>query len=488
MLKEIEKAIELKRLPALSFDRVSSHGQKDGFSLDNQSQSATSYAERSGLHIVQSFHVVESSWRTQKRKVFKAMIATAQEYGVKHLIFKSIDRMSRNFHDLALIMDMIEDGYTVHFYESNKKINKQSTHSDKMIIGIEASVAKHHSDKISHDIRDMNTRKAERGIAPGRTRPGYRYENKQYYIDDKYNFQYIFDTFDSGNYSILEYCKHLNDRGIKAPSGGPWTKTSLHKLLINEFYAGNFTFENRTHEDVHPAYFTMDRFSERLVKLSDKSKTKRGGEFLLKGFAKHGYWILTGEIKKGKYVYYTSRTASVTYREQDILKSIDSIIEGIRFNEGFADELKQMTKEILDERTRSSSADLSGINTQISALRNKKIKILDAFADDSASQEDVKLFIQDCNSKISFLEQQKKSLDIDTDKFYLTVVDVIDAIRNFPAIYSMCSYQDKIKLLKEYASHIDAEKPSLVWKRPFSYILNSVRMCPTMHARRDSNP
>jgi len=163
LFQAVDQAITEGKAPALSFDRVSTLDQQQhGYSLQNQTASAESYAERCNLQIIRAFTIAESSWKSRKRPEFKKMISTARQYKIKHLVFKCVDRMSRNFHDLALIMDLIDqEGFTVHFYEGGgKKIDGSSTYADKMIIGVEASVAKNWSDKISYEVKLSNEYKA----------------------------------------------------------------------------------------------------------------------------------------------------------------------------------------------------------------------------------------------------------------------------------------------------------------------------------------
>ena len=138
-------------MPALAFERVSSAKQEHGYFLEIQHENADRYAQMNNLHIVHSFQIAESSWKHGKRKAFQQMLTTASEYNIHNLIFRCVDRIGRNYHDLAKVMDLIEqEGYIIHFFEgAGDRIHKGSTYAEKMIIGVKMAFAKQHSDKIS---------------------------------------------------------------------------------------------------------------------------------------------------------------------------------------------------------------------------------------------------------------------------------------------------------------------------------------------------
>ncbi len=505
LFKKIDEVSSAGKTPALSFDRVSTlEQQQKGYSLENQTASAEGYADRNNLAIIESFTIAESSWKSRKRPEFKKMILTARQYKIKHLIFKCVDRMSRNFHDLALIMDLIDqEGYTIHFYEGGgKKIDQNSTYADKMIIGVEASVAKNWSDKISYEVKLANEYKASKGIAPGPSRPGYYWDKKakKFEIDTETHEKYcmIFDTFDKNTYSLQTYCDYLNDRGIRTNNGHLWKKNNLHKLLTNIFYTGNFEFNGEVLPGTHEPYFDMNRYKDRIIKLNCNYTTKRGRNFLLKSFVRVDNYSLTGENKKEQFTYYTNRRLKISFREEEILKALDDFVEGIRFNESFAESLKEMTREIIDEKNREFTGNTTSIRIQIDDLQAKKVIIMKEFAEDELDREAVSMVMNEYNGRIRHLKEQLDNLDKDTDSFYMKVADVIDSMREFPITYAKISnHADKVALAKKFMTHLNITKEGMQahWLHPFKYIFDVlrfkdvpvVRKRPPMHAREDSN-
>lgn len=240
----IQQAIKAGLTPALAYDRISDEVQADGISLSYQKDGAREYARQRRLFIVRHFTVVESASK-QGRKVFAEMLDLAQRLGIKHLVFKNTDRMSRNYHDLARIESLIEkQGFEVHLYQTQIIINKNSSYNDRFLIGIQLAVAKHLSDKISQDVREHNQYKSRQGIAPGPSPIGYKYDRKaKHHVidpDREQEIRYIFDEFDSGRYTLDELVLHLNERGLRTHRNEAWRKSNLHHLLTNPFYCGEF--------------------------------------------------------------------------------------------------------------------------------------------------------------------------------------------------------------------------------------------------------
>ena len=101
------------------FDRVSTLEQEmTGLSLEFQGDYAVTYAKNNNLIPVKIFSISETAYVKDKRKQFNEMLRLAKELEIKHIIFKHPNRLSRNFHDLLQIQELIEnDGLHLHFWE-----------------------------------------------------------------------------------------------------------------------------------------------------------------------------------------------------------------------------------------------------------------------------------------------------------------------------------------------------------------------------------
>ncbi|MGL6014662.1 MAG: recombinase family protein, partial [Selenomonadaceae bacterium] len=398
ILNKISYSLQAGKTPALAYDRISSEGQTEGMSLSYQEDSARRYADYMKLDIIHTFAVVESA-RKEGRKTFNAMVDTALACGIKHIIFKNTDRMSRNYSDLVRLEKLIDnEGFNIHFYQNNRIINKESNHNDRFILGIELAVAKHISDKISHDIKESCKFKAKSGIAPCPCPYGYSYDmkKKRFIINLKMEpvVRQFFDEFDNGEFSLEEYCRHLNSCGIGTPKGfSQWRKQDLHRVLTNPFYHGEFRYKGTIWEGTQEKYYDKKRYMDRITKLKEGGngrETKH--DFALNGLLRCGCgYAFYGAHVKNKYIYYIHNCPTagkqVSIMEGKAIKSIGLAVSGYLLDDATATALKEVFALTISEKSENIKNELSGMTRQISEIRTKKKRLFDLYADEGIDRE-----------------------------------------------------------------------------------------------------
>ncbi len=486
IVQGLKQAYEEGKTPAFAYDRVSTVEQTSGMSLEYQSQGALKYAKSMNLFLVYSFSVAESASK-EGRRIFNEMIDIAFKYDVKNLIFKSTDRMSRNYRDLARIMDLVENhGVTIHYYQTNKSINRESTHDEKFMIGIEQAVAKHLSDKISHDIRAVNRYKVQQGIYPGRCPYGYVYnrEIKRFVIEknSEYILRFIFDEYDGGSYSLNRFCDLLNEKGLIAKQGGKWSKSSLEKILKNPFYHGEFIHRGNLYGGTQEIYYEKDRYVDRQKKLHESFNIigHNNKDAVLQKFVRCECGkYMSPDIKKKRYLYYVHKCANQQNRQVSILESdlfarIDLTVEQCRFSPGFAEFLRMLFEKTLQESSKDVRRDLLVIRRKISSLEVKKDRLYNLFLeDDYFSRDDLKRKLENFDREIKSLKQHQKSLGIDAEKVRVEVAHVISAFRDFPGRYAGSDRLRKAAILREMADGavFSPDGVEISWKKPFSFFM-----------------
>ncbi len=486
----IEKGLEMSRglslPPAFAYDRVSTAEQADGLSLEYQSQGAAKYAQEHDLHIAHYFTIAESASK-EGRRVFNEMIDMALRFDVKHLIFKSTDRMSRNYQDLARIIDLIErHDFAIHFYQTNKVITRESSHDEKFIIGIEQAVAKHLSDKISHDIRNVNKYKVQKGIYCGQAPYGYKYDRsqKRFVIDKntEYILRFIFDEFDTGKYSIETLRELLNRKRIAAAKGGEWSKSSVYQTLKNPFYHGEFIHDGKLMQGNHETYYDRERFEERMkrMKLSCVTSRNRNHAALLqKMMMCECGKIMTPDLKKRKYLYYVHKCSHKGMRQSSIAEShlltlIEKKIHGIRIFPESSDMMKTLFGNTIVNHKKERNSEIIGQRRRLSGLELKKNRLYDLYSEDeNFSRDDLKRKLLEIDRSIVSLKSYLASLEGDQKQATLEVEDIIATFLGLRNVYKTSKDEKKARILKEMAESIIVNKNSLAinWKKPFSYFM-----------------
>ena len=365
IVENLRKAQQQGMIPVFVLVRESTKDQKEkGHSPEIQTKEAIAYADNNKFYIVHLFSVAESAWENQIRKIFHQMIELSKKYHVHNLMFMNTDRMTRGLDHWLLVKKLIfENNYTIHLWQLHKSINKLSSPDDLFLIELQVLLAARESSTTSSRVkRDVNYR-IEHGIAPGPSPLGYKYIKKDPYDETKKRghvrdadkadlILHIFDIYDNKKLNLRQLRDKLNDDGIKSPKGYKWSAPFLRELLINPFYAGYFHYKRnreKLYKGIHEPYITLESWEERVKRMSDKNRSKRrpsGQEFPFSGLLRCGKCkrMLTGEMKKGKFMYWLHLHDGLDrtrLRQNDIISKIDDAISEISLNPNFEEKLMQ---------------------------------------------------------------------------------------------------------------------------------------------------
>ena len=245
---EIEAAkksgLALNRL-AFSYARVSTAEQESkGNSKEDQKENAQAYAEEQGLTIIHTFSVTESAFN-ENRIGFNSMLEMAKMYSIQHIIFKNIDRLSRNDVDWPKCKKLAREyDLNIHLYELNKVFNASSTAEDEMFLDSTSNYAKFWSNKISQGVKRSYRNKVKRNQAT-RAPMGYIWDESQknWIFDPEYKhiIDEIMNAYDNKEYTGAKIASLLNAKGYETkPKQGKFHKSTVFGILKNPFYTGYF--------------------------------------------------------------------------------------------------------------------------------------------------------------------------------------------------------------------------------------------------------
>ncbi len=479
----LQEAAALGREPAFLFDRVSHIRQKDGISLEYQLENGNYYVDRNQLHIVCTFMIIESAYK-ENRKYFNTALDLAEKYNVKNLVFKNPDRLSRNILHLNRITSMIENGgFVFHFYETGQKIFRDCHYDDKVMFYQFIVWNQRHSMKLSYDMKRVYQYKASKGIPFFRPPVGYIYslETKSPAIDPEreQDLRFIFNEFDTFQYSLDDFAALLNAKGITATGGNPWTKGNIHRLLRNPFYHGEFNLKGIQYHGTYPIYYDRTRYNRRMEYMSIRyvGKAKYNRSYSMAGLLRCGICgrILTGDTKKDKYIYYVHKCtgAGSNYKEAYLHDMIDAAIVGVAFTADFAEMLKSLFANAIEEKNKYQESDVVRIAREISHLEKEQDKLVRLYRKSSIDAKVLERNINDINKQIEVLEKQRSLMRVDKNGFITHVAGVIDNLQDLPEIYEYSSRKDRVKLICSMADRVIVYSASveIIWKQPFSFIL-----------------
>jgi len=109
---------------------------------------------------------------------------------------------------------------------------------------------------------------------------------------------------------------------------------------MNTFYIGMFNWSEQTYRGTHPTFITQELYAQVQDELAGHNRPKYGKrEIAFRGLltCAHDDCTVSGEIKKGKYVYYHCSHGRgpcdlPNFREQEIQERLGQVLKDIQIH------------------------------------------------------------------------------------------------------------------------------------------------------------
>lgn len=288
---------------AVAYLRVSSKEQKlEGYSIPAQQRLLADFARTHQMKIVEVFEDDETA-KSAGRSGFGKMIEFLQaNKDVEAILVEKTDRLYRNFKDYVIIDDL---GLTVYLVKENEIIGRDASSHQKLIHGIKVLMAKNYVDNLSEEARKGLNQKADSGIYPGSNlllgyKLGKRDSKSIPIVDENTKGVAIrmFELYATGTYSLLSLRKKLIDDGL-IHSGRlagylrvkTITKSTMHRLLRNPFYYGDFLWNDKRYHGTHRPLVTKELWDKVQANLNHFEKKEMLSKHKALPFAFKGLFI-----------------------------------------------------------------------------------------------------------------------------------------------------------------------------------------------------
>ena len=216
------------------------------------------------------------------RPEFDEMIALLKKAPAQYvLIVEKTDRIYRNFRDYVTLDDLAQAGLEIHLVKENVVLSRDSRSSDKFVHGIKVLMAKNYIDNLSEETRKGLTQKAEEGMWPSHAPLGFRNS-----VRDKRKFMEpdpemgpavvrTFEAMGTGLYSLEEGVRLAKANGLRfRKSQHPLPKSSLHQMLRNPVYMGEFDWAGKPYRGTYEPLISRELW-ERVQSVLDRRFEKR---------------------------------------------------------------------------------------------------------------------------------------------------------------------------------------------------------------------
>lgn len=221
------------------------------------------YAAVHGLRLEQEYVDVETAKQTG-RIGFADMVAYFQKRpSVRVLLVEKTDRLYRNLKDWVMLDDLDVE---IHLVKEGAVLSRDSRSSEKFMHGIKVLMAKNYIDNLSEETRKGMLEKAEQGLWPSAAPLGYRNAdgaNGKRVIEPDTDVapqvMKLFEWYAAGGLALRDLTKKAREAGFSyRKSGKPVPTSTVHKILRNRLYMGEFGSNGRLYQGSHQPLVTRE--------------------------------------------------------------------------------------------------------------------------------------------------------------------------------------------------------------------------------------
>ncbi|MBQ4124126.1 recombinase family protein, partial [bacterium] len=317
-------------------------------------------------------------------------IANPKKYDVEHAILLVAN--SKYFNNETLDFPLLKDARNLHRKNYTKKLEKRlqdvilcvngvtnanvnitfpkdmftTENRFSAVVSIKDFAEHCDVENAKFEVKHMNEirkegllARAKTGKRPCRAPYGYRKFNNSVVVvpEQAMIVKKIFEFYSTGEFSLNEIPEILYSKGFryKLQKDGKIPRSSVSNILKNRFYVGKYKFSDYEDEIIGKHKPIID---ENLFNKVQLIMEKACGEkvckhnFLYSGLLTFNgtNQIMTGDIKKGKFIYYKAYDKSGKYhsiREETVTETVLDYFKEIRLNLIPKDFVKDVLEEIL---------------------------------------------------------------------------------------------------------------------------------------------
>lgn len=268
--------------------RVSTLHQIDRDSLPMQKQDLLAYAKiMLGTDDCVIFEDAGYSGKNTDRPKFQEMMSQIRAGRFTHLLVWKIDRISRNLLDFATMYNELKDLGVV-FVSKNEQFDT-STAMGEAMLKIILVFAELERNMTSERVTATMISRANNGLWNGGRVPfGYDWDSEQQIFSinsEECNIVHMIHDLYEDERSLVRETRILNAKGYRTRHGNEWSPVSLHIILRNVWYCGDYRYNvlkegNRqkvkdesewiTVENHHPAIISREQ-KQRIMSILDSN-------------------------------------------------------------------------------------------------------------------------------------------------------------------------------------------------------------------------
>lgn len=477
-------------------------------SLDAQENEMMRIAKRDDLQIVEVVKESHSAKVTGQRPEFNRMVKNIRAGKYNAILTWAPDRISRNAGDLGIVIDLMDAGKLecVQTY-SQMFFNDPNSKFMFMMLG---SQAKLENDQKSINVKRGNREKLKRGDWINGAPFGYLNDKAtKKIILDPVRAPYVaqmFELYSTGLYSYKKIANILYEKGLRTKTDKKVHGSNVQTIINRTFYYGVMVSNGNYYQGNHDPIVTQKLFEQCQevsgIKSRPRAKTKG---FTLSGFVKcaHCGCAATGEIKKGKYIYYhcTNGKGGCTQKsfnanETTLHEQIATKMEELRISQKMIDIVYKAKLEELEQTGDFHNHALDSALKAQKSLTERKSRLVDTYTAGDIDEALYRQKLQTIDNDSVNISNQIEEMQKDTTDPYTTIELTYSKFKQGNTMadkYRSASPEEKRIILADTLSNstlLDRNIISLQYKSPYDVFARTPvnASFSELLADRDSNP
>lgn len=476
-------------MQAIVLARVSSKEQEDNNSIPAQTRRLHEYADRTGLQILETYQLVESSTKANRRK-FNELISRIKESDQRMaLVVDTIDRLQRDFKESVMLNELrLENKIELHFVRENLIINQVSNSADILRWDMGVMFAKSYVTQLSDNVRRSFEQKLQNGEWLSKAPFGYtnvdQPDGKKWIEPDTVNSQVVVDMFfwySTGSYSMKEIRKKLlEERSIKMPV------SMVDRILKNPFYFGVMRVKNVDYPHKYTPILSRELYDKTQdVKLGFNKKNFKyaGLPYFYRGLMRCDECGCSISPEKSKgYIYYhctqyRGKHGAAYVREEELTEQLKLAFQAIKLSPGQYDQVSEVLKTSHQDKVKYKTQHTAHLQAELTKYQQRLDKLYEAHLDGDIDEEFYKRKVAEYRSARDTIKAKLDATDKADDSFYSAVDSLIRLAQRAPELLESSEMEHRRRLINLVLQNLTIKDKQLRWeyKKPFDILYRTTK-------------
>lgn len=487
---------------AIILARVSSKEQEDGQSIPAQIRRLTEYADKHKLNVIQVFQITESSTKESRKEFEKVIELISKSKECIALIADTVDRVQRGFKESILIEKLLRKGkMELHFLRDRLVLDKNSNSTDIIRWDMSVMFAKSYVLQLSDNVKRSLEQARKEGIRANLAPLGYlnvvdKQGNKDVVPDPDQRHLIIkmFELYVTGNHSFREITEMMIEMGLKNKQGGHVSHSKIADALKDSFYYGVMKAKGELYPHRHEPIISYELFQKaQEVRLGHNKKPFQyaAKPFIFRGMITCGDCgcLVSPELKKGKYVYYSCTNAKgICHRdyinETNFLNEVTHYFDEISLSEEVIQEITQYLKGIYESEGKFYQEQKARLRKEQDQIQQRISKMYDDRYDGKIDEIFFEKKLQEYKARErEIVQEMERHVNAD-ESFHNTANMVLSLARRSREIFESSEVEEKRQLLNFVFQNLELrdKKLSLTLRELFKIIKDTSQLekCPGM--------